>query len=185
MAHSYEDSRGKPHRSTFAGGGVWLRAAARAGEPSTGRDCLVADNRADRTLATVRNCSIRGASTASSDPPLLHTPFATAPVHNCDAGVYTPKRKGRTMRRIFLLSAIGMIVSVGVWSPPALAGEAKEKPVIEQILDILLQRGQITPEEYRSLAREGKAGASRWGKGTGCSSAGWDREGQTLSQVGR
>jgi hypothetical protein len=48
------------------------------------------------------------------------------------------------MRRIFLLSAIGMMVLVGVWLPPALAGETKEKPVIEQILDLLLQRGQIT-----------------------------------------
>ena len=36
------------------------------------------------------------------------------------------------------------------------AGEAKEKPAIEQILDILLQRGQITPEEYRSLQEKAK-----------------------------
>ena len=28
---------------------------------------------------------------------------------------------------------------------------SNEKPAIEQILDILLQRGQITQEEYRSL----------------------------------
>jgi hypothetical protein len=38
----------------------------------------------------------------------------------------------------------------------ASAGEAKEKPAIEQILDILLQRGQITPEEYRSLQEKVK-----------------------------
>ena len=34
------------------------------------------------------------------------------------------------------------------------AGEATEKSTIEQILDILLQRGQITPEEYRSLQEQ-------------------------------
>ena len=55
------------------------------------------------------------------------------------------------MRRIFVLSAIGMIVLLGMWSSPALAGETKEKPVVEQILDLLLQRGQITREEYRTL----------------------------------
>jgi phosphate-selective porin OprO and OprP len=60
------------------------------------------------------------------------------------------------MRRIFLLSAIGMMVLVGVWSPPALTGEAKEKPVVEQILDILLQRGQITQEEYRTLQEKAR-----------------------------
>jgi phosphate-selective porin len=60
------------------------------------------------------------------------------------------------MRRIFLMGAIGMILLVGVWSPPALTGEAKEKPVVEQILDILLQRGQITQEEYRTLLEKAR-----------------------------
>jgi phosphate-selective porin OprO/OprP len=55
------------------------------------------------------------------------------------------------MRRIFVLSAIGTMMLLGVWSPPAPGGETKEKPVIEQILDLLLQRGQITQEEYRPL----------------------------------
>jgi len=45
---------------------------------------------------------------------------------------------------------------LGIWLPVAGAGEAKEKPAIEQILDILLQRGQITPEEYRSLQEKVK-----------------------------
>jgi phosphate-selective porin OprO/OprP len=35
-------------------------------------------------------------------------------------------------------------------------GEAKEKPAIEQILDILLQRGQITLDEYHSLQEKVK-----------------------------
>jgi phosphate-selective porin OprO and OprP len=60
------------------------------------------------------------------------------------------------MRRIFLVGAIGLILLVGAWSPPALAGEAKEKPVVEQILDILLQRGQITQEEYRTLQEKAR-----------------------------
>jgi phosphate-selective porin OprO/OprP len=60
------------------------------------------------------------------------------------------------MRRIFLVSAIGMIVLLGVWSPPAFAGETKEKPVVEQILDLLLQRGQITQEEYRTLQEKAR-----------------------------
>jgi phosphate-selective porin OprO and OprP len=60
------------------------------------------------------------------------------------------------MRRIFVLSAIGMIVLLGMWSSPALAGETKEKPVVEQILDLLLQRGQITQEEYRTLQEKAR-----------------------------
>jgi phosphate-selective porin OprO/OprP len=60
------------------------------------------------------------------------------------------------MRRIFLSGVIGMVVLLGVWSPAALAGEAKEKPVIEQILELLLQRGQITQEEYRTLQEKAR-----------------------------
>jgi phosphate-selective porin OprO/OprP len=44
-----------------------------------------------------------------------------------------------------------MIVVLKIWSPPALPGETKEKSVVEQILDLLLERGQITQEEYRTL----------------------------------
>jgi phosphate-selective porin OprO and OprP len=44
-----------------------------------------------------------------------------------------------------------MVVLLGVWTPLAPAGEPKGKPVVEQILDLLLQRGQITQEEYRTL----------------------------------
>jgi phosphate-selective porin OprO/OprP len=66
------------------------------------------------------------------------------------------KGNGRTMRRIFFASAIGMMVLVGLWSPPAFTGAAKEKPVVEQILDLLLQRGQITQEEYRTLQEKAR-----------------------------
>jgi phosphate-selective porin OprO and OprP len=47
-------------------------------------------------------------------------------------------------------------VSLAMLSSVALAGEAKEKPVIEQILDLLLQRGQISQEEYRSLQEKAR-----------------------------
>jgi phosphate-selective porin len=60
------------------------------------------------------------------------------------------------MRRIFFASAVGMMLLVGVWSPPAFTGETKEKPVVEQILDLLLQRGQITQEEYRTLQEKAR-----------------------------
>src|SRR5215475_7022251 len=41
------------------------------------------------------------------------------------------------------------------------------------------------PGRISLIAREGKAGASRGGQGTGGGRAGWDREGQTVSQVSR
>jgi phosphate-selective porin OprO and OprP len=60
------------------------------------------------------------------------------------------------MRRTISYALFVVIPFVGSWLPVAGAGEAKEKPAIEQILDILLQRGQITPEEYRSLQEKVK-----------------------------
>lgn len=60
------------------------------------------------------------------------------------------------MRRIIPNVLVGMAVLLVVWLPGVLAGETKEKPVIEQILDLLLQRGQITPEEHRSLQEKAK-----------------------------
>jgi phosphate-selective porin OprO/OprP len=43
-----------------------------------------------------------------------------------------------------------------VASLTAHAGETPEKPVVEQILDLLRQRGQITREEYRSLQEKAR-----------------------------
>ena len=60
------------------------------------------------------------------------------------------------MRRTISYALFAVALFVGIWLPVACAGEAKEKPAIEQILDILLQRGQITPEEYRSLQEKVK-----------------------------
>ena len=60
------------------------------------------------------------------------------------------------MRRTISYALFAAALVVGSWLPVACAGEAKEKPAIEQILDILLQRGQITQEEYRSLQEKVK-----------------------------
>jgi phosphate-selective porin OprO/OprP len=60
------------------------------------------------------------------------------------------------MRRIIPNVVIAIAVLLRIWSPLAYAGETKEKPVIEQILDLLLQRGQITQEEYRSLQEKAR-----------------------------
>jgi phosphate-selective porin OprO/OprP len=49
-----------------------------------------------------------------------------------------------------------MALLLGIWFPAVHAAETKEKPVIEQILELLLQRGQITQEEYRSLQEKAR-----------------------------
>src|SRR2546430_9182561 len=61
-----------------------------------------------------------------------------------------------SMRRTIGYALCAVTLLLGIWLPVICAGEAKEKPAIEQILDILLQRGQITPEEYRSLQEKVK-----------------------------
>jgi hypothetical protein len=60
------------------------------------------------------------------------------------------------MRRTIGYALCAVTLFLWIWLPVVGAGEAKEKPAIEQILDILLQRGQITPEEYRSLQEKVK-----------------------------
>jgi phosphate-selective porin OprO/OprP len=60
------------------------------------------------------------------------------------------------VRRVAVNILVGMVALWGIWSPVATAGESKEKPVVEQILDLLLQRGQITQEEYRSLQEKAR-----------------------------
>ena len=86
------------------------------------------------------------------------------------------------MRRTIGYALFAIILFFGIWSPVACAGEAKEKPAIEQILDILLQRGQITQEEYRSL-QEKVSRSKRRGKEPAAAVLSWHREGQALSQV--
>jgi hypothetical protein len=45
------------------------------------------------------------------------------------------------MRRAIGYAWFAVTLCFGIWLPVACAEEAKEKPAIEQILDILLQRG--------------------------------------------
>jgi hypothetical protein len=51
---------------------------------------------------------------------------------------------------------VGMLVLLGVWSLGAFAQEIEEKPVTEQLLDLLRQRGQITEEEYKALKEKAR-----------------------------
>jgi phosphate-selective porin len=60
------------------------------------------------------------------------------------------------MKRTIGYTSVAVTLIFGIWLSVAGAGEAKEKPAIEQILDFLLQRGQISPEEYRSLQEKAK-----------------------------
>jgi phosphate-selective porin OprO and OprP len=58
------------------------------------------------------------------------------------------------MRRTIGYALCAITLCLGNWGSLAGAADATEKPAVEQILDILLQRGQITPEEYRSLQEQ-------------------------------
>jgi hypothetical protein len=60
------------------------------------------------------------------------------------------------MRRMLLRVFVTITLVLGLWAPIAHAGEPKEKPVIEQILDLLLQRGQISQEEYQTLQEKAR-----------------------------
>jgi phosphate-selective porin OprO/OprP len=55
------------------------------------------------------------------------------------------------MRRTIGAALCAVTLCLGSWGALAGAAEPTEKPAVEQILDLLLQRGQITPEEYRAL----------------------------------
>jgi phosphate-selective porin OprO and OprP len=60
------------------------------------------------------------------------------------------------VRRVILSVFVGITLLLGDWMPGALAQGNKEKPVIEQILDLLLQRGRLSQEEYRSLQEKAR-----------------------------
>jgi hypothetical protein len=53
-----------------------------------GRERIESEIRADDTLDAVRSRPVRGALTASSEPPLLRTWFAAAPASACDDRVH-------------------------------------------------------------------------------------------------
>jgi phosphate-selective porin OprO and OprP len=64
------------------------------------------------------------------------------------------------VRRILLNAFVSLALVLGIGLAIGLAGEPKEKPVIEQILDLLLQRGQISQEEYRTLQEKARKEAA-------------------------
>jgi hypothetical protein len=71
------------------------------------------------------------------------------------------------VKRVVVHLLVGLAIWLELWSPAGHAGEPEETPVVEQILDILLQRGQITQEEYRTLQEKARqeqaAGAKELG----------------------
>jgi phosphate-selective porin OprO/OprP len=60
------------------------------------------------------------------------------------------------VRRLMPDIVVAIAILLSVWPHLTFAGETKEKPVVEQILDLLLQRGQITQEEYRTLQEKAR-----------------------------
>lgn len=60
------------------------------------------------------------------------------------------------MNRILPKVLVSLALMLGSLVTLALGGEPKEKPVVEQILDLLLQRGQISQEEYRTLQEKAR-----------------------------
>jgi phosphate-selective porin OprO and OprP len=50
---------------------------------------------------------------------------------------------------------VGMLVGLGMSAPNAV-GQEKDKPVLEQLLDLLLQRGQINREQYNTLQEQAR-----------------------------
>jgi len=50
---------------------------------------------------------------------------------------------------------VGMLVGLSMSAPNAV-GQEKDKPVLEQLLDLLLQRGQINREEYNTLQEQAR-----------------------------
>lgn len=65
---------------------------------------------------------------------------------------------------------VGMLVLFGVWLPGAKAQEAKEKPVVEEILELLKKQGTTTEAQYQELSKRAKkeeekrflAGIEKW-----------------------
>ena len=51
---------------------------------------------------------------------------------------------------------MGILVWLGTGPRSALGEEVKEKPVLEQILDLLKQRGQIDEKQYNALQEKAK-----------------------------
>src|SRR5215471_13659094 len=64
--------------------------------------------------------------------------------------------KARTVRHLMLCVVVGMLVWFGIGPLGACGQEVKDKPVLEQILDLMKQRGQIDTEQYNALQDKAK-----------------------------
>src|SRR5262249_47808458 len=54
------------------------------------------------------------------------------------------------------LRRVGMLVGLSMNVPNASGQRVQDKPVFEQLLDLLLQRGQIDREQYNALQEKAK-----------------------------
>ena len=59
------------------------------------------------------------------------------------------------MRHFTRIGLVGMLVGVSMCALHAFGQEAKDKSAIEQLLDLLFQRGQIDQEQYNALQEKG------------------------------
>ena len=55
------------------------------------------------------------------------------------------------MRHFTRVILVGTLVGLSMCTLNAFGQEAKDKSAIEQLLDLLLQRGQIDQEQYQAL----------------------------------
>jgi phosphate-selective porin OprO and OprP len=55
------------------------------------------------------------------------------------------------MQHVTRVLLVGMLVGLALSALPAFGQEAKDKPALEQLLDLLFQRGQIDQEQYQAL----------------------------------
>ena len=60
------------------------------------------------------------------------------------------------MRHFTWVVLVGMLGGLSLSALHAFGQEAKDKPVLEQLLDLLLQRGQIDREQYNTLQEKAK-----------------------------
>ena len=77
-----------------------------------------------------------------------------------------PRREGKNSETCIRLVLVVLVVGLSLGPLSAFGQEVKEKPVLEHILDLMLQRGQIDSEQYRTLqekARKEQAAAFQAG----------------------
>src|SRR5215471_17743095 len=66
------------------------------------------------------------------------------------------RAKGGTVRHFTRVILVGTLVGLSMGALNAFGQETKDKSAIEQLLDLLLQRGQIDQEQYNALQEKAK-----------------------------